>query len=118
MKLLSLLVLLIFSITTSSRALILEGEFKTGSEFFKFVKKFGFVKSEKTKNSYGYLFGNITSDSDFPQDVSVTFAVLDFHHFLEFYSNRQVWFGQRGKVNLLLLLIRLAKVIFCATAAL
>lgn len=87
MNLYSFLVLLIFNIITQSDALIVEGDFDTVN-FFKFVRKFGFVKSEKHKASYGYIYGNITSSESFPKDVTVTFAVLDFHHFLEFYSNR------------------------------
>lgn len=87
MNLYSFLVLLIFNIITQSCALIVDGEFDT-INFFKFVRKFGFVKSEKHKASYGYIYGNITSRESFPKDVAVTFAVLDFHHFLEFYSNR------------------------------
>lgn len=89
MKVNSLLFLLSFSIITPNEALIINGEFNT-ADFFLFVRKFGFVKSEKHKTSYGYIFGNITLSSDeaFVKDASVTFAVLDFHHFLEFYSNR------------------------------
>lgn len=89
MKLNSLLLILSFSIITPNEAIIIDGEFNT-ADFFLFVRKFGFVKSEKHKTSYGYIYGNITSSSDesFLKDVSVTFAVLDFHHFLEFYSNR------------------------------
>lgn len=90
MNLNSLLFLLSFSIITPSNSLIIDGEFNT-ADFFLFVRKFGFVKSEKHKTSYGYIYGNISSSTalkDDLKDVSVTFAVLDFHHFLEFYSNR------------------------------
>lgn len=81
------LILLLYHVTTSV-ALILDGKFET-NKFFKFVSKFGFIKSEKHEHpTYGYIYGNITSEETFPKDVSVTFAVLDRHHFLEFYGNR------------------------------
>lgn len=89
MNLYSLLFLLYCNVITPSWTLIIDGEFTT-SDFFKFVRKFGFdkIQSEKHKSSYGYVFGNITSKQPFPKNVSVTMAMLDFHHFLEFYSNR------------------------------
>ena len=87
MNLHSLLVLLISIVLSQSDALTLDGDFST-ENFFKFIKKFGFVKKSEQKANYGYIFGNITAPESFPKDVFVTFAVLDFHHFLEFYSNR------------------------------
>lgn len=86
MNLYNLLFLLFFNTLTTSWSLIINGEFNTADFFY--VKKFAFVKSEKHKSSYGYIYGNITSDEQFPKDTSITMAVLDFHHFLEFYSNR------------------------------
>lgn len=84
----SLIVLNILSLLSSSLALTIEGQFDT-SDFFLFLNKFGFIKTEKTseqKASFGYIFGNITSTDDFPGQF--TLAVLDRHHFLEFYGNR------------------------------
>lgn len=87
MNLYNLVILLCFTkITPPCWSLIIDGEFKV-DDFFKFVR-FGFIKTEHQKSSYGYIYGNITSQQSFPKDVSVTLAVLDFHHFLEFYSNR------------------------------
>jgi hypothetical protein len=84
----SLIVLILLLYHTSmSAALILDGSIET-NEFFHFVTRFAFLKSEKhQKSHYGYVFGNITSDS-FPKDRHITFAVLDRRHFLEFYGNR------------------------------
>lgn len=67
----------------------IKGSFKT-DEFFKFLTKFGFQKTDihSPKESYGYIFGNITSNYDFP--VPITFAVLDRALFLDYYSNRNV----------------------------
>lgn len=64
----------------------LKGTFRT-DEFFKFLIKFGFQKTDRHQPdlTHGYIFGNITSNSRFP--VPVTLAVLDRYHFLEFYKN-------------------------------
>lgn len=65
----------------------IEGDFNLEKDFFKFLSKFGFSKTEKSlETNYGYIFGNITSDYNYKYPV--TLAVLDRHHFLEFYSNR------------------------------
>lgn len=60
------------------------------NEFFKFIVKFGFQKTERhsQKDSFGYIYGNITSKDSFP--VPVTFAVLDKYSFLEYYGNRSI----------------------------
>lgn len=84
----SLIVLNCLALLASSVAVTIEGQFDT-SDFFLFLNKFGFLKTEKTveqKSSYGYIFGNITGRNDFPG--TLTLAVLDRHHFLEFYGNR------------------------------
>lgn len=88
MKRRSFIVLNLLALLSSAVAVTIEGEFAT-SNFFLFLNKFGFLKTEKTseqKASYGYIFGNITTNEDFPGFV--TLAVLDRHHFLEFYGNR------------------------------
>lgn len=84
----SLIVVYLLSLLSSSLAVIIEGQFDT-SDFFLFLNKFGFLKTEKTsetKSSFGYIYGNITSSDDFHGHL--TLAVLDRHHFLEFYGNR------------------------------
>lgn len=94
MKLCSLILVLIVlfsNITSIVVGLRIDGSFVTNN-FFKFVSKFGFIKTErhqtKSSDEYGFIYGNITSDDAFPSGVTVTLAVLDRHHFLEFYGNR------------------------------
>lgn len=67
----------------------ISGTYRT-SEFFKFLVKFGFQKTEihSQRDSFGYIYGNITSKESFP--VPVTFAVLDKFNFLPYYGNRTV----------------------------
>ncbi|XP_066992401.2 integral membrane protein GPR180 [Anabrus simplex] len=59
-------------------------------DFFMFLVKFGFQKTDmhNTRDSSGYIFGNITSKSNLSKPV--TFAVLDRGYFLEYYGNRTV----------------------------
>lgn len=48
-----------------------------------------FISSRHSqKDSFGYIYGNITSKDDF--DGSLTLVVLDKFNFLDFYSNRSV----------------------------
>lgn len=63
------------------------GTFNT-REFFRFLIKFGFQKTDRhrQKDSYGYIFGNVTATTDF--DAPITLAILDRGHFLEYYGNR------------------------------
>lgn len=65
----------------------LRGTFETES-FFKFLVKFGFQKAEthRPRDSFGYIYGNITSYQTFQQPI--TLAVLDRSTFIDFYSNR------------------------------
>lgn len=84
----SLIALNLLWLFSSISALSIEGQFET-NEFFLFLNKFGFQQTSKTidaKATFGYIFGNITSNEDFPGHL--TLAVLDRHHFLEFYGNR------------------------------
>ena len=66
----------------------LQGRFNPGQEFFKFLIKFGFQKTERTslRDSYGYIYGNITSTGP-PLPVNLTFAVLDTGRFMSYYRN-------------------------------
>lgn len=66
------------------------GTYKT-DEFFRFLNKFGFQKTDKhsQKDSFGYIFGNITSNDDLKNHF-VTLTVLDKYNFMEFYENRTV----------------------------
>lgn len=84
----SLIVLNLLLLLSSFEAVTIEGQFDS-RDFFLFLNKFGFIKTEKTseqKASFGYIFGNVTASDNF--DGSLTLAVLDRHHFLEFYGNR------------------------------
>lgn len=86
MNLRSLIVLT--SLLSLSTAVTIRGQFNTDN-FYLFLNKFGFIKTEKTsdqKATFGYIFGNITASHDF--SPTLTLAVLDRHHFLEFYGNR------------------------------
>ncbi|CAO1343743.1 unnamed protein product [Diamesa serratosioi] len=78
---------LLFS--TTCNATLIEGDFEV-DDFFKFIIKFGFQKTEKNsaKDSFGYVFGNITANADW--SLPVTLALLDKHHFLEYYGNRSI----------------------------
>lgn len=75
-----------FIITSSIR---ISGEFST-NEFFKFLVKFGFQKTDIhfQKETYGYIFGNITSNDEYRYPI--TFAVLDRRHFLHYYKSRDI----------------------------
>lgn len=81
-----LFVILINSIVLQN-ATHLSGTFRTG-DFFKLLAKFGFQKTERhsQRDSYGYIYGNITSREQFP--VQITLAVLDKRDFLPLYGNR------------------------------
>lgn len=71
-------------------ATTLEGEFDSSRNFFLFLNKFGFIKTDRIADqraTFGYIFGNVSA-SGAVQTGGVTLAVLDRHHFLEFYGNR------------------------------
>lgn len=84
---------LILLLASSSRteAAHITGTFRPAQDFFKFIVKFGFQQTEKhsQRDSFGYIYGNITSRDAFP--VPLTLAVLDKKRFLEFYQNRTVF---------------------------
>lgn len=68
----------------------LTGRFNPGKEFFKFLIKFGFQKTERTslRDTYGYIYGNITATG--PMPVNLTFAVLDGGRFMDYYGNHTI----------------------------
>lgn len=82
-----LLLGILMNLFVSHHATHISGSFRTG-EFFKLLAKFGFQKTERhsQRESYGYIFGNITAKETFP--VPITFAVLDKHNFVQLYGNR------------------------------
>ncbi|XP_030375531.1 uncharacterized protein LOC115624824 [Scaptodrosophila lebanonensis] len=65
----------------------ISGEFHTAT-FFQFLNKFGFQKADPPplRDTYGYIYGNITSQDAFV--APVTLVVLDKATFVNFYSNR------------------------------
>lgn len=70
-------------------AIHIKGGFST-NDFFKFLVKFGFQKTDihYPKDTYGYIFGNITSNETFTHPI--TFVVLDRSHFIHYYNNRHI----------------------------
>ncbi|XP_050311704.1 transmembrane protein 145 [Anthonomus grandis grandis] len=60
-------------------------------EFFKFLVKFGFQKTDRhsPETTRGYIFGNITSKHHFSEKI--TFAVLDRSYFVDYYKNRVIY---------------------------
>ncbi|ALC40969.1 CG9304 [Drosophila busckii] len=85
-----LLVLLMLALQLQSTpATHISGEFHT-ADFFQFLSKFGFQKADPPTPlsgiSYGYIYGNVTSQDAY--SAPVTLAVLDKATFVEFYSNR------------------------------
>lgn len=81
--------IVIFNLIVLQSALHITGTFRT-NEFFKLIAKFGFQKTERhsQRDSYGYIYGNITSTETLP--FPITFAVLDKYTFLPFYYNRTI----------------------------
>ncbi|XP_048480522.1 transmembrane protein 145 [Plutella xylostella] len=83
--------ILIFTLSffLNASAVHIKGEFST-NEFFKFLAKFGFQKTDihYQKETYGYIFGNLTSNQEFKYPV--TFAVLDRRHFIHYYKSRLI----------------------------
>lgn len=84
------IILILSSFLITASATHIKGEFST-QDFFKFLVKFGFQKTDIhfQKETYGYIFGNITSNENFKYPI--TFAVLDRPHFLHYYKSRDIY---------------------------
>lgn len=84
-----IVLLLVSFLFYNASATHITGEFSTG-EFFKFLVKFGFQKTDihYQKETYGYIFGNLSSIEQFKYPI--TFAVLDRSHFLHYYKSRDI----------------------------
>ncbi|KAF7992105.1 hypothetical protein HCN44_001430 [Aphidius gifuensis] len=67
----------------------ISGTFNT-NEFFRFLNKYGFQQMDihSPKDSYGYIFGNITSKKNTTKQI--TLSVLDRNLFLQYYGNRTI----------------------------
>ncbi|KAH8394910.1 hypothetical protein KR222_010439, partial [Zaprionus bogoriensis] len=88
--LLPLLLLLMLSLQHApATGTYISGDFHT-ADFFQFLIKFGFQKADppsaRSLESYGYIYGNVTSQDTYP--APVTLVVLDKSTFVDFYSNR------------------------------
>ncbi|XP_025836717.1 transmembrane protein 145 [Agrilus planipennis] len=85
-------VYLLFIIVSAriSQCTRIKGKFKT-DEFFKFLIKFGFQKTDRHEKdiTHGFIFGNITSNQHFP--MPVTLSVLDKYYFKNYYENRVIF---------------------------
>lgn len=83
----SLCIFLLLFLNTS--ATHIRGSFNP-NDFFKFIIKFGFQKTDRhsQRDSFGYIYGNITSKDTFP--VNLTLAVLDKYSFADYYGNRSI----------------------------
>lgn len=84
-----IIILVFYSIFAITSCTHIKGEFST-DEFFKFLVKFGFQKTDihYQKETYGYIFGNITSKQQLKYPI--TFAVLDRRHFIHYYKSRDI----------------------------
>lgn len=89
MKLVFVIFLLIVACFHSIQCTHLKGTF-TSNDFFKFLIKFGFQKTDRhqRESTHGYIFGNITSRHNVSHQV--TFAVLDRSYFLNYYQSRLI----------------------------
>lgn len=83
-------ILLVLHFICGQNATHITGTFRP-NEFFKLLVKFGFQKTERhsQRDSFGYIYGNITSQDSFP--VPITLAVLDKYDFLPYYGNQTVY---------------------------
>ncbi|KAH9376193.1 hypothetical protein HPB48_002563 [Haemaphysalis longicornis] len=72
----------------SAQCLHLRGSFRTG-EFFTFLAKFGFKKTDRHdhENTLGYIYGNVSSAASGVTHKG-TLVVVDRDHFLAYYGNR------------------------------
>lgn len=81
----TLIVLIRFNVL---QCLHLKGTWNTSEEFFHFLVRFGFQRTNQhdRTNTEGHIFGNITSNTNITQ--SLTFVVVDKTYFSEYYGNR------------------------------
>lgn len=91
--------LLCFSFVLVCQSTHLKGTWRT-TNFFKFLSKFGFQKTDLhyEKETVGYIFGNITSRSNFGNYI--TLAVLNRQYFLEYYGNRSLLDKEEACANM------------------
>lgn len=92
----SVISLAFFLITIQTCAGIhLQGTFST-SEFFKFIARFGFQKTDihNEEVTTGYIYGNFTvlgfGNQSVPKDSLITLSVMDYNYFIDYYNNRVI----------------------------
>jgi len=76
-----------FLVCSQVETLHLKGTWKT-SEFYLFLSKFGFQKTDPglLADTQGFVYGNITTKNK-EHDNIATFVLVDSDYFLEFYGN-------------------------------
>ncbi|RXG73271.1 Integral membrane protein [Armadillidium vulgare] len=88
------IIILILSFVNKSSALHTTGVWKSKDEFFHFITKFGFQKTNQheLEASEGYIFGNITSllKSNSHSQIYGTLVLLPRQFFVPFYKNRSL----------------------------
>lgn len=90
----SLVFLLLTTIQTCA-GIHLQGTFST-SEFFKFIARFGFQKTDvhNEEVTTGYIYGNFTvvgfGNQSVPKDSLITLSVMDYNYFIDYYNNRVI----------------------------
>lgn len=80
-------IFLLFWGTSDVSALHAKGTWNS-KDFFLFLGKFGFQRTDKNdiQHSQGYIYGNITSKNN--KTKSLNLAVVDSEFFMEYYGNR------------------------------
>lgn len=75
------------SLLYSTSALHVSGQWHA-SEFFNFLGKFGFEKTndQDLSGTLGYIYGNVTSQQNITGQMAL--VVLDSEYFTEFFGNR------------------------------
>ncbi|XP_076042655.1 transmembrane protein 145 [Oratosquilla oratoria] len=67
-----------------------KGTWRPGENFFHFLTKFGFQKTNPREKEIteGYIFGNITSKRNATRPIYSTLSLLPRKYFLDYYGNR------------------------------
>lgn len=88
-----LLLLLLSAFPPRAHAAHITGTFRPQHEFFKFIVKFGFQQTERhaLRDSFGYVYGNITAADARLATPLMTLVVLDRDKFLAYYQNRTIY---------------------------
>lgn len=87
-----IIILLFYYLISCVQCLHLKGNFNTG-DFFMFLAKFGFQKTDNHDhiNTLGFIYGNISSQQAVKHKA--TFVVVDRQYFLDYYRKRKDQFS-------------------------